>query len=345
MNQLEGEHSALLADAETLIDALGKVADRLRPLGDTSYMNHGEFAERCEGLADYLAAALALLEGRRYGPAFAVLRVGLEHHVFDRLLMLGDKYEARLRGVSGAQYGVFCADLAADRFPAVVSHTYKNGNLLVIGRGLDAGPGRTISFYYSLLSTVDPFIGTKAEQRELSSNFMDVSDREQWAQENEDMRAGRLGWLNLVRNLVLNELLAQDDVTRLQVHYRFLGAFVHPSSDRTARLLRRRVVSDPLRYDHYSSELGLLYIESPRECWRLQSLRGWSDDTPRQVPSGSAGAGGAARARARGRLPLAVGRDHLDRDEVRDDRRDPAPLGAGRGGRQRAATGTHHRRA
>lgn len=88
-----------------------------------------------------------------------------------------------------------------------------------------------------------------------------------------------------------------------------------------------------------------LASEPPRECWRLQSLRGWSDDTTRSIPSRDARAGSAARARARRRVPVAVGSDHLDRDEVRDDAGDPAQVGPHDRGRFGSAVRAHHRRA
>jgi glycosyltransferase involved in cell wall biosynthesis len=61
-------------------------------------------------------------------------------------------------------------------------------------------------------------------------------------------------------------------------------------------------------------------------------LRGWSDDKTKQIPAGAARASGADGDRA----PW-VGRDGLDRQQVRDAGGDAAPVGAPGGGRWREA--------
>ena len=53
--------------------------------------------------------------------------------------------------------------------------------------------------------------------------------------------------------------------------------------------------------------------EPPRESWRLHSLRGWSDEQTRQVPSGDAGASGANGPRTPQGVPIGVGGYQVDR--------------------------------
>src|SRR3972149_10377075 len=72
--------------------------------------------------------------------------------------------------------------------------------------------------------------------------------------------------------------------------------------------------------------------EPPREKWRLQAVRGWSNDKTGEVSSGDSGTGGAPCAGAPGRVPVTVGGDQLDRHEVRNDTRDAAQMGAAGGG-------------
>jgi hypothetical protein len=68
--------------------------------------------------------------------------------------------------------------------------------------------------------------------------------------------------------------------------------------------------------------------ESPREKWRLQTVRGWSHDTTGEVSSGSARAGSTPGAGPSRRVSVAVGGDQLDCREVRHDAGDAAQVGA-----------------
>src|SRR5438034_4929749 len=70
------------------------------------------------------------------------------------------------------------------------------------------------------------------------------------------------------------------------------------------------------------------HLEPPREKWRLQAVRGWSNDKTGEVSSGDSRTGGTPCAGAPGRVPVTVGGDQLDRHEVRNDARDAAQVGA-----------------
>src|SRR5437867_4037824 len=69
-------------------------------------------------------------------------------------------------------------------------------------------------------------------------------------------------------------------------------------------------------------------VESPRDCRRLQWLRGWSHGQTDTVFPRGAGADGAARARPGARAWIAVGGHSIDRDEGGVHRRDDPPVGA-----------------
>jgi hypothetical protein len=75
------------------------------------------------------------------------------------------------------------------------------------------------------------------------------------------MYRAALRWDALLANLRLNELASTEDLLRIKVHYRFLSAFVHPLNDQYRTLYGRHTdVDRAARYDHFSSELVLLYV-------------------------------------------------------------------------------------
>jgi hypothetical protein len=69
-----------------------------------------------------------------------------------------------------------------------------------------------------------------------------------------------LRWEAIKDNLVMNELCTRREVAHLDVHYTFLSAYAHPVSRHAPEAIRghnaRRFQQS---YDHYSSELILLY--------------------------------------------------------------------------------------
>jgi hypothetical protein len=85
------EHAALVEAAEAATENLINIGRKLRP-GSVHYAEHTVFADRCASLARYLDSAVGLAERSSYGPALALIRSALEHHYFDRLLFLGNRY-------------------------------------------------------------------------------------------------------------------------------------------------------------------------------------------------------------------------------------------------------------
>jgi hypothetical protein len=60
--------------------------------------------------------------------------------------------------------------------------------------------------------------------------------------------------------LVLNALLSKREAAHYDVHYSFLSAFTHPVSTKSVYEVYGRATEYPPRYDHYASELVLLYL-------------------------------------------------------------------------------------
>ena len=214
-----------------------------------------------------LDSALLLNESGLYTTALPVLRVAFEHQVFDSLLFLANKHEVVVQGVSTAQWKQWQIDQQNGESWTndVEKWSYKSGNVLVTWKGPwvkgDPDDRYTLSIYYGLYVQNDPFVGPQSHQSFLSRDFMNVDDHVELAKTYEDMRSRRLGWDHLKNHLTLNGLSNEAESIQLDVHYRFLSAFVHPHSEKAWNLVAgRNLPSTMPHYDHYASELVLLYV-------------------------------------------------------------------------------------
>jgi hypothetical protein len=81
--------------------------------GTTPSTSSSDKANRAASLSRYLDSAVQLSDRNLYGPAFTILRSGLEHAAFDWLVFLGDTYVERMRSVSDETWEEWQRDRAA----------------------------------------------------------------------------------------------------------------------------------------------------------------------------------------------------------------------------------------
>lgn len=103
-----------------------------------------------------------------------------------------------------------------------------------------------------------PFVGSPRDQALFEDGLTPLEERRNWAARNRFLYETYLRWRSLKESLQYNGLATEDQLDQLGVHYRFLSAFVHPVTDVT-ELLYGRNQAWPT-YDHYASELVLLYL-------------------------------------------------------------------------------------
>jgi hypothetical protein len=260
------EHRALLnAASDVLADLQGFRGRLVR--GDVAHSQHDEFGERALSLALYLSSALRLCYDDQYLAAFAVLRAALEHHLTDRLLFLGRRYKRVSTGVKKRDYEKLRTEWERKEpgTQDIARLQWNGGTLTVVRTGLhlsDGGKGpraRTISVYYFLLDEFDPFVGRPTEQAHLSRGFTSIEQRIELAQEQQSIYRA-LRWDEIKSNLRENGLCGVETLRQFEVHYRFLSAFVHPMPAAFNLVYGHNRPSSGPSYDHYASELVLLYV-------------------------------------------------------------------------------------
>lgn len=264
----ETDHATLVAHAQQLVVDLGTFGQRIET-GEISYGQHRTYAERVSALAEQLGAAIDLAGREAYGQSFCLLRPALEQIVFDRLLCLASQYVRQIADVSLETFEEWKQDWRAKT--ETTKHIQrmirdpKTGTVRLELRGLvSSTPGdedQVLSVYYFLLEQFQPFVMPAKDQERLLPRGSSGRDRERHAREQHAMYYTSLRWDALLANLRLNDLATTEDQLRIKVHYRFLSAFVHPLNDHYRTLYGRHMDFDRApRYDHFSSELVLLYI-------------------------------------------------------------------------------------
>ncbi len=288
---LAAEHGALLDVCKQLLDVLGAGTGLLRPSRRVDG-RHYDYVDRMELLRGTLASALDLVALNDYPSAFAILRTGLEHHLIDRLVFLANRLQYRYR-VPTAQISAEDArlrTLQATTRPDIVRWRVLGREFTVIITGIHEtgriGKPPTISPYWFMLDRYDPFTGKRQYQSRLARQFSSPKWHHKAADEAWDLWKSRFSPASLTRSLLTNRLLTTAQVVQVDVHYGFLSAFVHPSARAADLALGRNRPRPDRAYDHYCSELGLLYIAAiavaeldvfARACRRRPScaLNGW----------------------------------------------------------------------
>jgi hypothetical protein len=239
--------------------------------GEVQHMHHTEFAGRVRSLGLYLRAALQLAGDYAYPQAFAMLRCAVEHRALDDLIFLGDRFEQVIEGVDNETWERW----QTARSEEITQWKRTGRRVRIVWPGLrvrdanGADTGYTLSIYYRWWKQYDPIAIAPRAFDSVASGFparraemadYEAIQREIWSKS--------LAWQNLKYNLQLHGIVDDFTGTQVDLHYRFLSAFVHPASERVLRLAYPRNSTWPT-FDHYSEELVLLYVCS----WRFKSLR------------------------------------------------------------------------
>jgi len=258
------EHRELAAAWNSLYDIMDGLPQRIR-WGDAQYVDVTDMAERVRGLAIHLDSAVELAGQFRYEPALALLRTGLEHCVVDWLVFLGRTLVQRFAGVDDAKWEEWQAARAAGAGWTATIREWtrtKKGDVRTVREGLFSEPDehgnrRQISIYYFLLKQYRPTLGPPSAQGEEWA--ISREELRRMASENEALWRVYLTWSSLLANLQANELVDDVDAGRLAAHYRFLSGYAHPVIDQRRNAYGRHALLGWPKYDHYNSELVLLY--------------------------------------------------------------------------------------
>lgn len=263
---LHDDHGTLPAQGLHLLARL-ETLEQLNAPALVGHMQHMDYVKRAQQLAAHLRSVVLLVDAAQYPSALVVVRAALEHHLMDRLLFLARLYVETYGGIKRndvpAEYARLAALKASSR-PDISRWWWDESGMNVVIRGLHStratkGRGQIISPYYFRQDQFDPFTGGKKHAADLASPFWRKKYRKEWA--NEAASAWRHWFVHekVMKALRVNRLLSRVAV-HVDIHYAFLSGFVHPTK-RAYEAVYSRNFPDRLGvFDHYASELCLLYV-------------------------------------------------------------------------------------
>lgn len=273
------EHAKLVdLTAEVISECQG-----LRSALQSTWLNDYEFADCIELQAASLAAAADLAQRGFYRDSYNTIRMILEDYLLLCLVWLGTAYTQRYRVARLPEDRTLGA--AKQRFIQDAQHKLGKDLLRVIDEGKDVvtlvrrgirvldadgnDTGRIVPLYWH------------AWKQYRSQHFLQrprLSSRRflqgEWAiggrrrrrgtpeKQDRDYYRNFFSFERVLEKLQLNKILTKKTSMRVVVHYNFLSGFSHSTYSSLSSLMDGRSYHqfDGLQYDHYHSELGLLYV-------------------------------------------------------------------------------------
>jgi len=288
-SQTFAEHKHLISSIDELIEALKRLRSDVQ-WGDSQWMQDIEILDfiRIQTLS-LQNAEKNTIEGY-YRDAYHLIRMVFEAYFVLRLISTCEKYPFRIeikrtRGDSSLEDAKNrTVEKAKKHFGSRLITTYMEdkNTLLCVLRGIrvvdDKGndTGVVVPFYYHAwhdFRPVEYHLKRETLQDKLPTLRFLTGE---WASATKKVKGELtknygalykyfLTFDKILENLRLNGVLNQKTTTRVLVHYNFLSNFTHSTSDSISIVRERKFHQLSPRgldilYDHYLSELALLYV-------------------------------------------------------------------------------------
>lgn len=249
--------------AGRLVHVLDSLEARL-VRGDVMHMKHHDLCRRAAQFSGYLKATLLLAERRHSPQAFGLLRSALDQWAADLLIMLGDRFVQHFDNASETTLRDAVDRWRRGELSSVTEEPRLVGRgrtkLRIVRRGLVSEDGTMVLHpMYFEAANLDPFFGAPDEQPDLA-DWLGESEARDYATRQRQRYNAFFRWGAIVDGLVLNGLIDDQYRVHLNVHHRFLSAFVHSRHGAHELLTRSTPGSSSSLAPHVTEELALMYV-------------------------------------------------------------------------------------
>lgn len=284
------EHRQLIGLIDDLLGAIDKLPGDVE-WGDSAWLPDSEILDFIRIQAISLKHTRDSIIQGHYRDAYHLIRMVFEAYFLLRLISTCDKYPFRIKIARGKgdpslehtkqrviqqvekRFGKFLIRIYGEDKHTLVAVV--RGKQVVDGKGNDTGI--ILPFYYGAWQQYQPVeyhLRGKSQQEKLSTGrFLEgdwssvrKSSRSRVDETHSQLYRWFLNFDKVLENLRLNGVLNKKTTTRVIVHYNFLSNFSHSTSDTITNLLRLQNyymvggAGTLISYDHYYSELALLYV-------------------------------------------------------------------------------------
>jgi len=284
------EHRQLISVIDALLGAIDKLPNDIE-WGDSQWLPDSEILDFIRIQALSLQHARDTIVQGYYRDAYHLVRMAFEAYFLLRLISTCDKYPIRIKIKRSKNDSTLedtkkrVIEQMRERVGKRLIKIYEEdkntvvvvlkGKQVVDANGNDAG--LLLPFYYGAWQQYQPVehhLKGKSRQKKLStSRFLEgewatipKNRRGQADEIHSELYRRFLTFDKVLDNLRLNGVLNKKTTTRVLVHYNFLSNFSHSTSDTINSLLRLQNYytiggsGALISYNHYYSELALLYI-------------------------------------------------------------------------------------
>lgn len=287
--QTLSEHEKLIEAISKLIKITTKFPDDIQ-WGDSTWYQDHQYLNFIKIQTLSLENALRNIIQGCYRDSYNIIRMIFEGYLILVLISTCDKYAVRIKIARSKEDPNL--EHARDRRikeakqifgdNLIDTYTEKDGKILVaVVRGIPVvddkrqKTGVTIPYYYSAwreFKSVDYHLKRKKVATKYSTlNYLErgwtgfPNVETEFLDKYEYLHRYYLNFDKMLENLRLNGVLDDNTATRVLVHYNFLSKFSHCTSESISILSERKIYQLSRNglsyiYDHYLSELALLYV-------------------------------------------------------------------------------------
>jgi hypothetical protein len=276
--ETEKEHEKLIVLVNKMIDNVFKISSKIKPKTDVSHEEDGFFLRflNYQGISS-LSVRDLIFDGK-YVDAFRIVRCIFENHLLNLLMMKGEFYQRTLKVIPKTKtHQEVCEEailkLEEDHKKGVgkniisVVPTKDFKHLIVTYRGLTDSQGNDdlIPYYYFAFQEYDSERHIVEKIPEINEKSFYPEINKKWQKHHEEL-SKYLSFSGMKKALILNKIYTEKEWVRISVHYQFLSTFIHPNK-KSMGIIEGNVINSYVNspeeiynYDHYLSELALLYV-------------------------------------------------------------------------------------